>query len=1507
MSIRPLRTFVLVVWSCLCLIVFAQSDVHAAVLFSDDFNDGNDEGWTVNSGTWAVESGEYSQSNTSASGYSTTLTDQKYSDIEVEFEYEILDYAGNTGNWAGIIFRKTNVSDTYGHSGYMVYMRYSGQVHLYKAGTGNIGSYQTGETQTGTRSLKVVVEGSEIKVYYNGGSTPVISVTDTAYTHGYASLVTGKTHTHFDNVSISSDYSSIEFIAANHNVNVHGTTEFRVLGHTGAVEEDIGESYYELTYDDTKLEVDSANRTIKGLAAGAHEITLAQNGLTHSVTMNVNDFDSSIIVKGEQIVNENFEGTVPGEYLPDGNFTVVTDNGNKVLAVNSYGATRKTGLIQGNYDGSGYMVEADVKLIDGSAATNGGFSIGARTLADNKSYVFRYVDVLKYNATTHKYDAGAAAIWDRIGIARDEGGSFSNWYYGVMKTDAALGILQPSRSFGEYYTMTAVAAGTTVRKLNGTAMYDNLQLRINELNGTLVGEAGATTLETDYEPGGLKMNPLTQGNVYLGAQNALVYMDNIRISKVHVAQGLQLVITDSWIDEGQTSHFEVRALPGGEVIPAGEVNFAYDSNVVTLDAVNNTVTSSTAGEHRITVIAEDMFSGVEKSYTAVLTVRDTTIVEDFENGGVDHPRYFSIPSAGMISDGTNHVYRLENEISRLFGHEDWTNYSVEGEIKIADRMLDASDTNTAFEIVMRRKALQGEFSGQGGHSFVYRIGTVGSDNYMRIGTSAGPGTDIEGSEWTAFKAEVNGDQLIFTLGETKQYYALDAFVNGGFSFRAVNCEVYLDNIIVKKIEGDPPEALIPTSITLDDSSIIATKYDMFDMSEITAVKAHYSGGQTRYITNNAGVTWSIVSGSDKAELLLRDTIRFKPGAMDNDTVTVRATYQGETADIVFTVDVPAGTENDYIKNGTPVRQESTMMKLAYNYGQGTIPEFAGLTYVQSIFGKMMLYPEEKNYDAEVNWLIEKADAEELKGPAISGADFVVTQMLAMYKMLDGKVNVSPGVWNDMISYVQNFHYEEPGAGISENHKIQHYAGAIITGETWPTVTMWNNQTGATNLGTYKGYMKDWVNRRLMVGMGEYDSKSYYAIDLAALSLLYTFAVDTTVKDMASDMLTYLYADMAVDSIESKLGGGQGRSSANKGASADQGIFYNNVTQYANDIMFDTSLARVDEFYANMNVQGAPFMVGAYRPPDVVLSIVRDQTKRFDNRERKTIYQIPDDVSITESLKKLTHVTPEYMLGSVVQEDEVPGLNAAYVTPSGTTWVPQGHQDLPWSLTFGKTKETVVFDSHPGPAGETDASSKHAYFIGSYGCFCSKLFQEENVLIGLHKIDEPNQLEFTHFWLIKDQFEQVDEEDGWIFLKQGAVYAAIKPLKNGTVSTSAQYTWTRSGRYAESEIKIHSANTAFIVEVVDTTEYAGSFSDFKTDIKTNPIVYSTSAPYYIEYTGLNGKELRLEFNTDVRKIDGVAVDFSTYKLHDSPYMTADWNDGTITIEYGASSEVIEVYP
>lgn len=171
-----------------------------AMPFKDEFTKGVGN-WTANSGTWEPEYGEYSQSDISTYGYNAVITNKTWGNATYEFDMQTIDYGSNIGNWAGITIRKSNPAHNHTGSGYQVVWGANGQVLLLKAGV-QVQSANTSYDFTKARHVKVVANGTNIKVYVEYGISPIIDYTDSTYSNGYAGFVTGATHTHFDNLVI---------------------------------------------------------------------------------------------------------------------------------------------------------------------------------------------------------------------------------------------------------------------------------------------------------------------------------------------------------------------------------------------------------------------------------------------------------------------------------------------------------------------------------------------------------------------------------------------------------------------------------------------------------------------------------------------------------------------------------------------------------------------------------------------------------------------------------------------------------------------------------------------------------------------------------------------------------------------------------------------------------------------------------------------------------------------------------------------------------------------------------------------------------------------------------------------------------------------------------------------------------------------------------------------------------------------------------------------------------
>lgn len=169
------------------------------ILAEDTFSSG-DALWKPYSGTWTVNNGEYHQSDLTSWNDGSTIISGKYTDFSLEYKLKIQP----ASTWAGVNIRKVNDNDTHEQSGYLIYMNSSGRLAIYKNGVGDLQYVQTNVSTQNYNTIKVVANGSNIKVYVNGSSTPALDVTDTTYSKGYLSLVTGCSDTYFDDVKVLS-------------------------------------------------------------------------------------------------------------------------------------------------------------------------------------------------------------------------------------------------------------------------------------------------------------------------------------------------------------------------------------------------------------------------------------------------------------------------------------------------------------------------------------------------------------------------------------------------------------------------------------------------------------------------------------------------------------------------------------------------------------------------------------------------------------------------------------------------------------------------------------------------------------------------------------------------------------------------------------------------------------------------------------------------------------------------------------------------------------------------------------------------------------------------------------------------------------------------------------------------------------------------------------------------------------------------------------------------------
>ncbi|GGG06885.1 hypothetical protein GCM10010912_59440 [Paenibacillus albidus] len=186
--------------------VFSRSETASPLL--DDFNDGNDNGWTRFEGNWSVTGGQYTA--TAATSFAkTTIGNDRWSDYTVEADIKPLTSSGDSG----ILVRVNNPSNGKELAnnadylqGYYAFLKPDG-IFLGKMNYG----YTALANATATlpvntaHHMKVVVNGTNIKIFVGDMKVPKIDYNDNSanpFTHGKAGLRVMDNNTQFDNFQV---------------------------------------------------------------------------------------------------------------------------------------------------------------------------------------------------------------------------------------------------------------------------------------------------------------------------------------------------------------------------------------------------------------------------------------------------------------------------------------------------------------------------------------------------------------------------------------------------------------------------------------------------------------------------------------------------------------------------------------------------------------------------------------------------------------------------------------------------------------------------------------------------------------------------------------------------------------------------------------------------------------------------------------------------------------------------------------------------------------------------------------------------------------------------------------------------------------------------------------------------------------------------------------------------------------------------------------------------------
>ena len=350
-------------------------------------------------------------------------------------------------------------------------------------------------------------------------------------------------------------------------------------------------------------------------------------------------------------------------------------------------------------------------------------------------------------------------------------------------------------------------------------------------------------------------------------------------------------------------------------------------------------------------------------------------------------------------------------------------------------------------------------------------------------------------------------------------------------------------------------------------------------------------------------------------------------------------------------------------------------------------------------------------------------------------------------------------------------------GDTENHWVMHYSVLLLAAQTWPETPASRWYMGRSTQEVYdeaRGWLMHWARLTAARGQGEFDSPNYMYMYIAPLTLVYDFAREPAVKQLAGMALDLLLGDYLTESLGGAYCGGHSRIIGKEveltTANRVSALHY----LYAGGIPRPEKLHGWSLFAA----------LCSYRPPAIFATIGNQRDRPYVHTELKRVRNaIRFSTEQNPPVHKYDFMTPLYGLGS---------LQGGILQPI---------QQHTWDVTWrGSQQNATFFTVHPSVSGQElgmffpedvrDITRTISHQKGVYGSADKwisasaheRIFQHEHVLLALYQV--PAGEIFPHVQAYEPSWLTLEEKNGWRFGRDGEFFLAWHACQPGT--------WTDEG-------------------------------------------------------------------------------------------------------------------
>ena len=456
-------------------------------------------------------------------------------------------------------------------------------------------------------------------------------------------------------------------------------------------------------------------------------------------------------------------------------------------------------------------------------------------------------------------------------------------------------------------------------------------------------------------------------------------------------------------------------------------------------------------------------------------------------------------------------------------------------------------------------------------------------------------------------------------------------------------------------------------------------------------------------------------------------------------------------------------------------------------------------------------------------------------------------------------------------------------------------------------------TAGDHYNEWLSFMKEYFRERGRYGFFvENSSQIYSKHTMNMIDLAYAYSGDEALTKIIDDFMTLYWADWVQTGIAGISGGPKTRHHKDPGS-------YGSNKGMIGFFLGGPADGGIWNYWNNIN---------GYEMPKVVqmMALDREGMGNF-------IYQ---SRGIGEAEEKQPR--PMGTERTLIIKPESKFLKYSYVTPSYTLSTQMDH---PWAvhshlskagrwhgMTVAQDAEArvvpVVFPIEPDFRGATNLFTMEGMY---------KTVQRNNTLIvqRSRSFSEVNPDWYPLYKQRTDQgvyigsaWDEKSEQGGWIFLRRGDVYAAVRvvlwdkkfedekaqkntdgtqiffhgPEDDATVKLAENcYSLKDDGKFIVFDDRYSQA----IIQSGDKTQF-GSFARFIDDVQSAPIaLYKTVVPTFniLTFTPPGEGAVEMVFNggnNEIPMLNGKYIDYELPMTFDSPYLKSDYKSGKIRIEY-----------